>query len=77
METQIERPQEGKDVHQDEQNHRRHDECHLKLVVAHSTRETVSLHILFCFVRDTLQALKQQPVISPMKLQIMVIYKNK
>ena len=45
MKTQIERPQKGKDVHQDEQNHRRHDECHLKLVIAHSTREAVGLHI--------------------------------
>ena len=56
MKTQIERPQEGKYVHQDEQYHRWHDECHLKLVIAHSTREAVGLHI-FLLVCNTLQAL--------------------
>ena len=49
METQVQRPEQREDVHQDEQNHRRHDECHLQLVVAHPTRcfkRMVGLHIL-------------------------------
>ncbi len=48
METQVQRPEEREDVHQDEQNHGGHDECHLQLVVAHSTRRSVrrvALHI--------------------------------
>ena len=48
METQVERPEQGEDVHQDEQNHGWHDECHLQLVVAHPARRfkrTVGLHI--------------------------------
>ena len=48
METQVERPEQRKDVHQDEQNHGRHDECHLQLVVAHPARRLmwlVGLHI--------------------------------
>ena len=52
METQIERPQKRKDVHQDEQYHRWHDECHLQLVITHPTRETVDLHIRFGIVRN-------------------------
>lgn len=50
MEAQIERPEERKDVHQDEQDHRRHDECHLQLVIAHPTRGLVrggGLHISY------------------------------
>lgn len=38
METQVQRPQQWKDVHQDEQNHRRHDECHFQLIIAHPAR---------------------------------------
>ena len=48
METQVERPEQRKDVHQDEQNHGRHDECHFQLVVAHPTRclvREIGLHI--------------------------------
>jgi len=41
METQVQRPQEWKDVHQDEQNHGGHDECHLQLVVAHPARRSM------------------------------------
>ena len=48
METQVQRPEQRENVHQDEQNHGGHDKCHLQLVVAHSTRRfkrTVGLHI--------------------------------
>ena len=50
METQVERPEERKDVHQDEQNHGRHDKCHLQLVVAHPARclvRGVGLHVIY------------------------------
>ena len=48
MEAEVEGPQQRKDVHQDEQNHGRHDECHLQLVIAHPARHFmygVGLHI--------------------------------
>ena len=48
METQVQRPEQRENVHQDEQNHGGHDKCHLQLVVAHPTRRfkrTVGLHI--------------------------------
>ena len=38
METQVQRPQQWEDVHQDEQNHGGHDECHLQLVIVHPAR---------------------------------------
>ena len=55
MKAQVQRPQQWKDVHQDEQNHGGHDKCHLQLVVAHPTRRLrfhtgkggVGLHIVY------------------------------
>ena len=50
MKTQVQRPQQGKDVHQDEQNHGGHDKCHLQLVVAHPARRfkrVVGSHIIY------------------------------
>ena len=50
MKAQVQRPQQRKDVHQDEQNHGGHDKCHLQLVVAHPARcfiPGVGLHIIY------------------------------
>ena len=50
METQIQRPQQRKNVHQDEQNHGGHDKCHLQLVITHPARclvWVVGKHIYF------------------------------
>ena len=48
METQVQGPQQRKNVHQDEQNHGGHDKCHLQLVITHPARRSmwvVGLHI--------------------------------